>query len=58
MATRETGFRRRGKQIVFPHALQRHSATFELAFIVLCILCIVVAVIIAKATDWGVTTRP
>jgi hypothetical protein len=26
--------------------------------IVICIACIVVAVIIAKATDWGVTTRP
>ena len=58
MATRETGFMRRGKQVVFPHPLQRHSPTFELAFIVFCILCIVVAVIIAKATDWGVTTRP
>jgi hypothetical protein len=48
----------RGKQVVFPHRLQRHSQTFELAFIVICILCIVVAVVIAKATDWGVTTRP
>ena len=56
MATRErTG---RGKQIVFPNPLQRHSQTFELAIIVLCIACIVVAVIIAKATEWGVTTRP
>jgi hypothetical protein len=56
MATRErTG---RGKQIVFPHPLQRHSQTFELGFIIFCLLCIVVAVIIAKATEWGVTTRP
>jgi hypothetical protein len=56
MATRERPGR--GRQIVFPHALQRHSQTFELAIIVICILCIVVAVIIAKATDLGVTTRP
>jgi hypothetical protein len=56
MATRERTSR--GKQIVFPHRLQRHSQTFELAMIVICIACIVVAVIIAKATDWGVTTRP
>jgi hypothetical protein len=48
----------RSRQIVFPHALQRHSQTFELAMIVICIACIVVAVIIAKATDWGITTRP
>jgi branched-subunit amino acid ABC-type transport system permease component len=47
----------RGKQVVFG-PLQRHSPTFELAMIVLCILCIILAVIIAKATDWGVTTRP
>jgi hypothetical protein len=58
MATRETGFRSRSKQITFPHSLQRHSPTFELAMIVICIACIVVAVIIAKATEWGVTTRP
>jgi hypothetical protein len=25
---------------------------------VFCILCIILAVVIAKATDWGVTTRP
>lgn len=47
----------RGKQVVFG-PFQRHVATFELAMIVVCILCIVVAVIIAKASDWGVTTRP
>lgn len=58
MATRETGFRSRSKQVTFPHPLQRHSTTFEMAIIVICILCIVVAVIIAKATEWGVTTRP
>jgi hypothetical protein len=57
MATRPTGWRR-DKHVYFPHRLQRHSATFELAMIVLCIACIVIAVIIAKATDWGVTTRP
>jgi hypothetical protein len=47
----------RGKQVVFG-PLQRHSRNFELAMIVICILCIVVAVIIAKATEWGITTRP
>ena len=56
MATRETGWRR-GRQVVFA-PLQRHSPMFELGFIIFCLLCIVVAVIIAKATDWGVTTRP
>jgi hypothetical protein len=55
MATRER--LGRGRQAVFG-PLQRHSQTFELAMIAICILCIVVAVIIAKATDWGVTTRP
>ena len=48
---------RRTKQVVFG-PLQRHSPTFELAMIVVCLLCIVVAVVIAKATEWGVTTRP
>jgi hypothetical protein len=57
MATREPGSMGRGKQVVFA-PMQRHSQTFELAMIVICIACIVVAVIIAKATDWGVTTRP
>jgi hypothetical protein len=47
----------REKQVTFPKA-QRHSLQFELGFILFCILCIVVAVIIAKATSWGVTTRP
>ena len=45
------------QQIVFA-PMQRHLATFELAFIVFCILCIIAGVVIAKATDWGVTTRP
>jgi hypothetical protein len=47
----------RGKQISFP-TTQRHSLRFEIGVILFCILCIVVAVIIAKATSWGVTTRP
>ena len=48
---------RRTQQIVFA-PMQRHLATFELAMIVVCILCIILGVVIAKATDWGVTTRP
>jgi hypothetical protein len=56
MATRER-FMARRRQVVFG-PMQRHSQTFEFAMIVICIACIVVAVIIAKATDWGVTTRP
>jgi hypothetical protein len=56
MATQETRWRR-GRQVVFA-PMQRHSTTFELGLIIFCLLCIVVAVIIAKATDWGVTTRP
>jgi hypothetical protein len=47
----------RGKQVSFPEA-QRHSLRFELGVILFCILCIVVGVIIAKATSWGITTRP
>jgi hypothetical protein len=47
----------RGKQISFP-VTQRHTVRFELGVILFCILCIVVGVIIAKATSWGVTTRP
>jgi hypothetical protein len=54
MATRAT---QRAKQIVFA-PMQRHSQTFELAMIVICLLCILAGVLIAKATDWGVTTRP
>lgn len=55
MATRERMARM--KQIEFP-PMQRHSRNFELGMIVFCILCIILAVIIAKATSWGVTTRP
>ena len=47
----------RGKQISFT-GLQHHSRNFEYAMIVICILCIVAGVLIAKATDWGITTRP
>ena len=47
----------REKQISFP-PLQTHRKNFEYAMIILCILCIITAVLIAKATDWGVTTRP
>jgi hypothetical protein len=47
----------RGRQVVFAPA-QRHSRNFELGMIAFCILCIIVAVIIAKATSWGITTRP
>jgi hypothetical protein len=47
----------RSRQVSFPR-LQTHLKNFEYAMIVLCILCIIVAVVIAKATDWGITTRP
>jgi len=48
---------KRPQQIVFA-PMQRHSARFEQGFIIFCILCIILGVVIAKATDWGVTTRP
>lgn len=48
---------RRRRQVTFP-PMQTHTKTFEYAFIAFCILCIIVGVVIAKATDWGVTTRP
>ena len=48
---------KRTQQVVFA-PMQRHSVWFEQAFIILCILCIILGVVIAKATDWGVTTRP
>jgi hypothetical protein len=48
---------RRRRQVTFP-PIQAHVKTFEYAFIALWILCIIVVVVIAKATDWGVTTRP
>jgi hypothetical protein len=47
----------RDKQVSFP-LTQRHSVRFEVGMILFCIICIIVAVIIAKATTWGVTTRP
>jgi hypothetical protein len=47
---------RRG-QVEFP-PMQRHSRNFELLMIGICLACIVLAVVIAKATEWGVTTRP
>jgi len=53
MADRE----KRTQQVVFA-PMQRHSAKFEQWFVIFCILCIVLGVVIAKATDWGVTTRP
>lgn len=47
----------RGKQISFP-PLQTHVKKFEYAMILISILCIVIVVVIAKATDWGITSRP
>ena len=47
----------RGKQVEFPPA-QRHSRNFEVGMILFCIGCIVLAVVIAKATSWGIETRP
>jgi hypothetical protein len=47
----------RDKQISFP-PLQTHVKMFEWGMIAFCILCIVVGVLIAKTTDWGITTRP
>jgi hypothetical protein len=47
----------RGKQVSFPR-LQTHMKNFEYAMIVLSVVCIILAVVIAKATDWGITTRP
>ena len=47
----------RGRQVSFP-AAQRHSRNFEYAVVVICLLCILAGVLIAKATDWGITTRP
>ena len=45
-----------GKQIDFPEN-QRHTRAFEYGFVLFCIGCIVLAVIISKATEWGVTER-
>ena len=47
----------RAKQISFP-PLQTHRKNFEYAMILISILCIVIVVLIAKATDWGIKTRP
>ena len=47
----------REKQISFP-PLQTHKKNFEYAMILIAILCIVLVVLIAKATDWGIKTRP
>ena len=47
----------RGKQVQFP-ARQRHTRNFEWGMIAFCILCIIIAVVIAKATHWGIETRP
>lgn len=47
----------RGRQIAFA-PMQRHSRSFELGMVVVCILCIIAAVAIAKGTTWGITTRP
>jgi branched-subunit amino acid ABC-type transport system permease component len=47
----------RNKQIEFA-PLQTHVKKFEYAMIIVSILCIVLVVVIAKATDWGITTRP
>jgi hypothetical protein len=48
---------RRARQVVFG-PMQRHSQRFELGMVAFCILCIIAGVLIAKATDWGITTRP
>jgi hypothetical protein len=47
----------RGKHISFP-PMQTHLKNFEYAMVILSILCIILAVVIAKATDWGITSRP
>jgi hypothetical protein len=47
----------RGKQVEFP-SQQSHIKNFEYAMLIISILCIILAVVIAKATEWGITTRP
>ena len=47
----------RNRQIEFP-SLQTHVKKFEYAMILISLLCIVIVVVVAKATDWGITTRP
>ena len=46
----------RERQIDFPPN-QRHSPNLERGLVLFAILCIILAVLISKATDWGVTTR-
>ncbi len=46
-----------GRQIDFPPN-QRHSPRLEAGLVLFAIFCIILAVIISKATDFGVTTRP
>lgn len=45
-----------GRQIDFPEN-QRHSRRLEYGVVLFCVACIVLAVIISKATDWGVESR-
>jgi hypothetical protein len=47
----------RERQVSFPQ-LQTHIKNFEYAMVILSIVCIILAVVIAKATDWGITSRP
>ena len=46
-----------GRQIDYPKK-QRHSPYLEYGLVLFAILCIIVVVVISKATYWGVTTRP
>ena len=45
-----------GRQIDFPPE-QRHSKYLEYGLVLFAILCIIAAVVISKATDWGVESR-
>lgn len=47
----------RERQIDFPPS-QRHSRNLEIGLVLFAILCIIAVVVISKATEWGVTTRP
>ena len=46
-----------GRQIDFPEK-QRHSWRLEVGLFLFAILCVIVAVVISKATNWGVESRP
>jgi hypothetical protein len=46
-----------GRQIDFPEK-QRHSSKLEVGLVLFAILCIIAAVVISKATDWGAENRP